>query len=158
MRYSLCVPFMMLSGHGMQGQPLQDLTNKAYKKQARQYGREISQSPLPAGADSVPTPDWWVGTTNFNLRKPNFVIIHPHRPKQLPPDPSDLHPDPHPGQRTLCHLPRRRGPAYAQRLPAGMAGFGVSKNWGNITDLNLDLHRHRTGQRWGRALSRYPDQ
>ena len=33
----------------------------------------FSQYPLK---DSLFTAPYWVGTTNFNLRKPNFVIIH----------------------------------------------------------------------------------
>jgi N-acetylmuramoyl-L-alanine amidase len=49
-------------------------TNKQYKRQAKAFARTISQTPpkdsLPQVAGS------WVGTTNFNLRKPNFVIIH----------------------------------------------------------------------------------
>jgi N-acetylmuramoyl-L-alanine amidase len=47
-------------------------TNKSYKKQAKQFARTIRQAPL---RDSIATGNW-VGTTNFNLRKPNFVIIH----------------------------------------------------------------------------------
>lgn len=51
-------------------------TNKSYKQQAKAYGKVISQQPLATGADSVPIAPYWVGTTNFNLRKPNFVVIH----------------------------------------------------------------------------------
>lgn len=47
-------------------------TNKSYRKQARQLAKTIRQAPLK---DSIVT-GAWVGTTNFNLRKPNFVIIH----------------------------------------------------------------------------------
>jgi N-acetylmuramoyl-L-alanine amidase len=47
-------------------------TNKSYKKQAKQFAKTIQQAPLK---DSIVTGNW-VGTTNFNLRKPNFVIIH----------------------------------------------------------------------------------
>lgn len=46
--------------------------NKFYKKQAKQFAKTIRQTPL---RDSIVT-GAWVGTTNFNLRKPNFVIIH----------------------------------------------------------------------------------
>ncbi len=48
-------------------------TNKSYKKQAKQYAKVLRQQPI---ADSLPPPPYWVGTTNFNMRKPNFVIIH----------------------------------------------------------------------------------
>jgi N-acetylmuramoyl-L-alanine amidase len=47
-------------------------TNKLYKKQAKQLSKAIRQTPAK---DSLTTTEW-VGTTNFNLRKPNFVIIH----------------------------------------------------------------------------------
>lgn len=48
-------------------------TNKQYKKQAKQLAETIKQAPLK---DSLSSIGEWVGTTNFNLRKPNFVIIH----------------------------------------------------------------------------------
>jgi len=51
-------------------------TNKEYKRQARQYARIISQYPLTTGTDSVPGSPYFAGTVNFNLRRPNFVIIH----------------------------------------------------------------------------------
>jgi len=47
-------------------------TNRHYKKQAEQYARIIRQAPLKDSNSSGA----WVGTTNFNLRKPNYVIIH----------------------------------------------------------------------------------
>ena len=49
------------------------LTNKSYKKQARAYAATISQYPLN---DSVSNSRYWAGTTNFDMRRPNFVIIH----------------------------------------------------------------------------------
>lgn len=48
-------------------------TNKSYKKQAKQYAKALRKQPL---VDSFPASPYWVGTTNFNMRKPNFVIIH----------------------------------------------------------------------------------
>lgn len=48
-------------------------SNKLYKKQAKQYGRLLAQYPLH---DSLATAADWAGTTNFNMRKPNFVILH----------------------------------------------------------------------------------
>src|SRR5438067_12831380 len=48
-------------------------TNKQYKKQAKGFANVIKQVPPK---DSLPQIATWVGTTNFNLRKPNFVIIH----------------------------------------------------------------------------------
>lgn len=48
-------------------------TNKKYKKQAKAYAKLLAQYPL---RDSVTNAPYWAGTTNFNLRKPNFVVIH----------------------------------------------------------------------------------
>ena len=47
--------------------------NKSYKKQARGYGNILAQYPVK---DSVVNAESWIGTTNFNMRKPNFVILH----------------------------------------------------------------------------------
>jgi N-acetylmuramoyl-L-alanine amidase len=52
-------------------------TNHFYKKQAKQLVKDIIAEPYAVN-DSInfaPAPKW-VGTTNFDLRKPNFVIIH----------------------------------------------------------------------------------
>jgi N-acetylmuramoyl-L-alanine amidase len=48
-------------------------SNKSYKKQAKDYGKLLAEYPLK---DSVTNSSRFVGTTNFNLRKPNFVILH----------------------------------------------------------------------------------
>lgn len=49
-------------------------TNKIYKKQAKDFARELQKQ--PAMVDSANMAADWVGTTNFGMRKPNFVIIH----------------------------------------------------------------------------------
>ncbi len=49
------------------------VTNKLYKKQAKEFAKLIQHTPVK---DSLQAIGDWVGTTNFNLRKPNFVIIH----------------------------------------------------------------------------------
>ncbi len=50
-------------------------SNKSYKKQAKQYARTIRERPglFLTNEGSITE---WIGTTNFNIRKPNFVIIH----------------------------------------------------------------------------------
>lgn len=45
-------------------------TNKVYKRQVKQLAKEIMRQPLNGNKKT------WVGTTNFGLRKPDFVIIH----------------------------------------------------------------------------------
>ncbi len=49
-------------------------TNKSYKKQAKAFAKELSKQ--PNAIDSTPIANEWIGTTNFGMRKPNFVIIH----------------------------------------------------------------------------------
>ena len=52
-------------------------TNRAYKTQVRAYARALRATPPPTpGSDSLLLSRYWVGTTNFNLRKPNYVVIH----------------------------------------------------------------------------------
>ncbi len=52
-------------------------TNKSYKQQSKNYARTLNALPVEATvSDSMRVPPFWVGTTNFNMRKPSFVIIH----------------------------------------------------------------------------------
>jgi N-acetylmuramoyl-L-alanine amidase len=48
-------------------------SNKSYKKQSKSYAKLLSEYPLK---DSMTNSSSFIGTTNFNLRKPNFVILH----------------------------------------------------------------------------------
>lgn len=52
-------------------------SNKIYKTKAKNIAKIIVSQPKDSVvADSVKYPKAWVGTTNFGIRKPNFVIIH----------------------------------------------------------------------------------
>ncbi|PUZ19989.1 N-acetylmuramoyl-L-alanine amidase [Chitinophaga costaii] len=51
-------------------------SNKEYKRQVKAFAQTLRAQPAPIPADSVPVGAWWAGTVNFNLRKPNFVVIH----------------------------------------------------------------------------------
>ena len=48
-------------------------TNKEYKQQAKSFAKVLRQYPLKDSFDNAPA---FVGTINFGMRKPNFVIIH----------------------------------------------------------------------------------
>lgn len=48
-------------------------SNSSYRQQTKTLAATLRSTPA---ADSLQPPPDWVGTTNFNLRKPNFVIIH----------------------------------------------------------------------------------
>src|SRR5262250_956636 len=47
--------------------------HKSYKKQTKKFAKILTKYPLP---DSATNAAYFIGTTNFNLRKPNFVILH----------------------------------------------------------------------------------
>jgi len=51
-------------------------TNKAYRKQSKAYVKLILAEPVDPVNDTIKQPPYWVGTTNYGIRKPNFVIIH----------------------------------------------------------------------------------
>jgi len=51
-------------------------TNKVYRQQAKQLAGTLKAEPQPVPAGGAPLAANWIGTTNFNLRKPNYVIIH----------------------------------------------------------------------------------
>ncbi len=48
-------------------------SNKIYKKETKELGRTIQLQPDNYFPDQTIA---WAGTVNFDLRKPNFVIIH----------------------------------------------------------------------------------
>ena len=50
-------------------------TNRTYKKQSKEFAKILREYPIRDSAGLSYT-DNWVGTTNFSMRRPNFVIIH----------------------------------------------------------------------------------
>ncbi|MBL7742448.1 MAG: N-acetylmuramoyl-L-alanine amidase [Chitinophagaceae bacterium] len=50
-------------------------TNKAYKKQVKNYARMLREYPVKDSA-GLNYASSWVGTTNFTMRRPNIVVIH----------------------------------------------------------------------------------
>jgi N-acetylmuramoyl-L-alanine amidase len=54
------------------------LTNKVYKDKTNGYVKIISKQQPDSLRDStgMPVPSAWVGTVNFGIRKPDYVIIH----------------------------------------------------------------------------------
>lgn len=51
-------------------------TNRSYKKQSKALSKSLRPLPSPMVLDSIVSPPYAAGTVNFDLRKPNFVIIH----------------------------------------------------------------------------------
>jgi N-acetylmuramoyl-L-alanine amidase len=108
--------------------------NRSYKQQVRQYAQAISVRPLLPGVDSVPPAPYWVGTTNFNLRKPNFVIIHHTAQNSCP---QTLQTFTLPRTQVSAHYVICRDGTVYHMLNDYLRAWqaGISK-WGNITDVN----------------------
>lgn len=52
-------------------------TNRIYKNQVKAFANSLKKIPKePILSDTVKNAPYWVGTTNFGLRKPFYVIIH----------------------------------------------------------------------------------
>jgi len=72
----LFITFIVFFWVGCSPKPFAD-SNKKYKKQAKAYAKIIKSEPKDSLiADSMKLAGQWIGTTNFNMRKPNYVIIH----------------------------------------------------------------------------------
>ena len=51
-------------------------TNRIYKKHTKDLVTLLKENPSIKIINQLPKAADWVGTTNFDLRKPNFVVIH----------------------------------------------------------------------------------
>lgn len=105
-------------------------TNKSYKKQAKAFAKVIKQAPLK---DSIST-DVWVGTTNFNMRKPNFVIIHHTAQNSCE---QTLRTFTLPGTQVSAHyVICKDGTVHHMLNDYLRAWHGGIAKWGNSTDIN----------------------
>ena len=108
-------------------------TNTVSKKQAKEYSKLLREYPVKDSAGLLYA-DTWVGTTNFSMRRPNFVVIH--------------HTAQNSCEQTLTTftLPRTQVSAHYVICKDGTVHHmlndllrahhaGVSR-WGNNTDLN----------------------
>src|SRR4030095_15999160 len=50
-------------------------TNKSYKKQSKEFAKLYEEYPVK-DSSGLNYPPSWVGTTNFSVRRPNFIVIH----------------------------------------------------------------------------------
>jgi N-acetylmuramoyl-L-alanine amidase len=108
-------------------------TNKVYKRQVRDFAYQLRAQPTLL-ADSLTAAPYWAGTTNFNLRKPNYVIIH-HTAQQST-------------EQTLKtftltktqvsahYVIGRDGQTFHMLSDYLRAWHGGAARWGNITDIN----------------------
>jgi N-acetylmuramoyl-L-alanine amidase len=110
-------------------------TNKAYKKQAKTYAKTLRQTPVTnPGEDSLMQGDQWVGTTNFNMRKPNYVVIH-HTAQNSTEQTLKTFTMPK-TQVSAHYVIGRDGKVYHMLSDYLRAWHGGAGKWGNNTDLN----------------------
>ena len=111
------------------------VTNRSYKKQVKAYARTLRITPVVTpGADSLPLGTPWVGTTNFNLRKPNFVIIH-HTAQDSTGQTLKTFTQPK-TQVSAHYVIGRDGKIYHMLNDYFRAWHGGVARWGNNTDIN----------------------
>jgi N-acetylmuramoyl-L-alanine amidase len=106
------------------------VTDKDYKKQSIAYAKILKAFPIADSASNTS----FVGTTNFNMRKPNFVIIH--------------HTAQNSCEQTLKtftlkrtevsahYVVCRNGTIYHILNDYLRAWHGGAAKWGNLTDIN----------------------
>ena len=109
-------------------------TNKSYKAQVNAYAAALRATPPPTpGGDSL-LGKYWVGTTNFNLRKPNYVVIH-HTAQDSTAQTLKTFTLPR-TQVSAHYVIGRDGQVYHLLNDYLRAWHGGVARWGNNTDLN----------------------
>ncbi len=109
-------------------------TNKIYKRQAGAFAARLKERPDVMANDSLTASSYFVGTTNFTMRKPNFVIIH-HTAQQTAAQTLQTFTLPR-TEVSAHYVVGRDGTVYHllnDYLRAHHAGAG---RWGSITDMN----------------------
>jgi N-acetylmuramoyl-L-alanine amidase len=110
-------------------------TNRIYKKQAKAYARTLKATPPPLpGQDTLQMGNHWVGTTNFNMRRPNYVVIHHTAQNSVE---QTLKTFTMPRTNVSAHyVIGRDGEIYHMLNDYFRAWHGGTGKWGNNTDLN----------------------
>ncbi len=109
-------------------------TNKIYKQQAKTFAKTIRQLPTNDSIDSISPSPYFVGTTNFNLRKPNFVIIH-HTAQDSTAQTLKTFTLPR-TQVSAHYVIGKDGSVYHLLNDYMRAWHGGIARWGSVTDIN----------------------
>jgi N-acetylmuramoyl-L-alanine amidase len=106
-------------------------SNRVYKKQVKEFSKTLRQYPLQ---DSVSYGTDFTGTTNFSMRRPNYVIIHHTAQNSCE---QTLKTFTLPRTQVSSHYVICKDGTVHHMLNDLLRGHhaGVSK-WGNATDLN----------------------
>jgi N-acetylmuramoyl-L-alanine amidase len=108
--------------------------NQSYKTQAKTFSKQLIGLPTIEANDTIKASPFMVGTTNFNLRKPNFVIIHHTAQNGCP---ETLKTFTNVASKVSAHYVICKDGTVHHMLNDYMRAWqaGVSK-WGNATDIN----------------------
>ena len=110
-------------------------TNRAHKKQVKAYAKALRTFPaVNPEEETLQQGDYWVGTTNFSMRRPNYVVIH-HTAQDSTGETLKTFTEPA-TQVSAHYVIGKDGKVYHMLhdyLRAWHAGAG---KWGNNTDLN----------------------
>jgi len=112
------------------------VTNKVYKEKTKSYLAAIQTQTPDTLRDSsgMPVPSAWVGTVNFGIRKPNYVIIHFTAQDSLA---QTLHTFTITSTQVSAHYVIGKDGKVVHMvndyLRANHAGLG---KWGSVTDMN----------------------
>ncbi|MFD1186822.1 N-acetylmuramoyl-L-alanine amidase [Pontibacter rugosus] len=110
-------------------------TNKAHHKQVKAFAKQLRVTPaLTPGEEQLKQGDYWVGTTNFSMRRPNFVVIHHTAQNSTE---QTLNTFTQPSTQVSAHyVIGRDGKVYHMLNDNLRAWHGGAARWGNDTDLN----------------------
>ena len=109
-------------------------TNKIYKKQAKNFAKTLQKVPNNDSIDSVAPSPYFAGTTNFNLRKPNYVIIHHTAQDSIA---QTLRTFTLPRTQVSAHyVIGKNGTVYHMLSDYMRAWHGGLAKWGSVTDIN----------------------
>lgn len=104
--------------------------NKSYKKQVKAFAKELRKQPVQ-NMNGAP---FWAGTTNFNLRKPNLVVIHHTAQNSCD---QTLKTFTQPGTQVSAHyVICKDGTVHHMLNDYLRAWHGGVARWGNMTDVN----------------------
>jgi N-acetylmuramoyl-L-alanine amidase len=104
-------------------------TNASYQKQAKAYAKLLEMYPLKDSTNNE-----FVGTVNFNMRKPNYVIIH-HTAQNSCDETLKTFTLTR-TQVSAHYVVCRDGKVYHMLNDYLRAWHGGSSKWGSVTDIN----------------------
>ncbi|MGV6945905.1 N-acetylmuramoyl-L-alanine amidase [Sphingobacterium kyonggiense] len=127
-------------------------TEKVYKRKAKEYSTIYKEAPVKSQIEKIAADNKeWIGSINFGMRKPNYVMIHHTAQKSLDQTVKTFHSE---RAGVSSHYVIGRDGKIVQMVNdyyrAHHAGLG---RWGNDTDLNsssigIELDNNGTTDPW----------